>query len=158
MIAALRERVALDELNLSPEPGTDVERWAGTLDFAYRQLSAGLSGAEDGRNDWVRLAKDDDGEDHLVLTGLDRLDEPASLTALRADIDARMSIVDLPEALLEVHSWTNCLDRFTHVSGDVPSRKQDMITSIAAVLVSQAMNVGMRPMANPPSPWTGCIG
>jgi hypothetical protein len=58
-----------------------------------------------------------------------------------------MPIVDLPEALLEVHSWTGCLDHFTHVSGDVSSRKQDMTTSIAAVLVSQAMNVGMRPMA-----------
>ncbi|MEU4232856.1 Tn3 family transposase [Nonomuraea sp. NPDC026600] len=136
-----------DELNLSPQPGTDVERWAGTLDFAYRQLAAGLSGAEDGRNDWVRLAKDEGGKDHLVLTGLDRLDEPASLTTLRTDIDARIPIVDLPEALLEVHSWTGCLDHFTHVSEEAPSRKQDMITSIAAVLVSQAMNVGMRPMA-----------
>jgi hypothetical protein len=136
-----------DELNLSPQPGTDVERWAATLDFAYRQLAAGLSGEDDGRNDWVRLAKDEGGKDRLVLTGLDRLDEPASLTKLRDDIDARMPIVDLPEALLEVHSWTGCLDHFTHVSGDAPSRKQDMITSIAAVLVSQAMNVGMRPMA-----------
>ncbi|MFI5898312.1 DUF4158 domain-containing protein [Actinoplanes sp. NPDC051513] len=136
-----------DELNLSPQPGANVERWAATLDFAYRQLAAGLSGEEEGRNDWVRLAKNEDGKDHLVLTGLDRLDEPASLTALRAGIDARMPIVDLPDALLEVHSWTGCLDHFTHVSGDTPSRKQDMITSIAAVLVSQAMNVGMRPMA-----------
>ncbi|TDD24726.1 hypothetical protein E1294_04570 [Nonomuraea diastatica] len=77
------------------------------------------------------MAKDDDGKDHLVLTGLDRLDEPASLTALRAGIDARMPIVDLPEALLEVHSWTGCLDHFTHVSTDAPSRKQDMITSMS---------------------------
>jgi hypothetical protein len=54
--------------------------------------------------------------------------------------------VDLPEALLEVHSWTGCLDHFTHVSGDVPSRKEDMIKSVAAVLVAQSMNVGMGPM------------
>ncbi|MFI6791639.1 Tn3 family transposase [Nonomuraea sp. NPDC050383] len=46
-----------------------------------------------------------------------------------------------------MHSWTGCLDPFAHVSGDVPSRRQDMITSVAAVLVGQAMNVGMRPMA-----------
>lgn len=28
-----------DELNLSPQPGTDVERWAATLDFAYRHAT-----------------------------------------------------------------------------------------------------------------------
>ncbi|MGN9846730.1 hypothetical protein ACTMTI_52395 [Nonomuraea sp. H19] len=31
------------------------------------------------------------------------------------------------------------------MSDDAPSRREDMIKSIAAVLVAQAMNVGMRP-------------
>ncbi|WTD54845.1 Tn3 family transposase [Streptosporangium sp. NBC_01639] len=135
-----------EELGLSPDPEHDVQRWATTLDHAYKQLAAGLSGDEDGQNELVRLERDESGKDRLVLTGLERLDEPASLTALRADVDARIPVVDLPEALLEVHAWTSCLDHFTHVSGDAPSRKEDMITSIAAVLVAQSMNVGMRPM------------
>lgn len=141
-----------DELGLSPEPGIDVERWAHTLDLSYRQLAAGLSGGDDGHNDWVRLGKDDSGKDRLILTGLERLDEPASLAALRADVNSRIPIVDLPEALLEVHSWTGCLDHFTHVSGDVPSRKEDMIKSVAAVLVAQSMNVGMGPMVQDGEP------
>lgn len=136
------------DLSLSPQPGVDVKRWASTLDFAYKQLAAGLSGDDDVRNDWVRIETDSTGKDRLVLTGLEKLDEPASLTALRADVDARIPVVDLSEAVLEVHSWTGCLDQFTHVSGDVPSRKEDMITSIAAVLVAQSMNVGMRPMVS----------
>lgn len=80
-----------------------------------------------------------------MLTGLDRLDEPDSLIELRDDVDSRIPIVDLPEALLEVHSWTGCLDHFTHVS-DTTSRKEDMVISIAAALCGSAMNVGMRPM------------
>ncbi|WP_326640333.1 Tn3 family transposase [Streptosporangium sp. NBC_01755] len=92
-----------------------------------------------------------DGKDHLALTGLDKLDEPASLTALRADVDARIPAVDLPEALLEVHSWTGCLEHFVHLS-HAPSRKDDMTTSIAAVLVAQAMNVGMGPMVSDGDP------
>ncbi|MEV0757961.1 DUF4158 domain-containing protein [Streptosporangium sp. NPDC050280] len=95
-----------EELGLSPDPEHDVQRWATTLDHAYKQLAAGLSGDEDGQNKWVRLERDESGKDRLVLTGLERLDEPASLTALRADIDARIPVVDLPEALLEVHAWT----------------------------------------------------
>jgi TnpA family transposase len=127
------------DLGLSPEPGVDLGRWAARLDTAYRQLADGLAD-----NPSVRI-EDRDGRDHLVLTGLDRLGEPDSLTGLRADVDARIPIVDLPEALLEVHSWTGCLDHFTHVS-DTTSRKQDMTISVAAALTASAMNVGMRPM------------
>ncbi|MER5326009.1 hypothetical protein [Streptosporangium roseum] len=99
--------IICEELGLSPDPEHDVQRWATALDHAYKQLVAGLSGDEDGQNDWVRLKKDEGGKDRLVLTGLDRLDEPATLTALRADVDARIPVVDLPEALLEVHAWTS---------------------------------------------------
>ncbi|WP_431918858.1 Tn3 family transposase [Nonomuraea jabiensis] len=63
-----------------------------------------------------------------------------------------MPVVDLPEVLLEVHSWTGCLDAFTHMSGEAPSRREDMVKSIAAVLVAQAMNVGMRPMVSEHEP------
>jgi hypothetical protein len=124
------------ELDLSPEPGTDVDRWAARLDAAYRQLAEGLAD-----NPSVRIEQRD-GRDHLVLTGLDKLDEPPSLQQLRDDVDARLPVVQLPEVLLEAHAWTGCLDEFTHVS-EATSRAGDLITSLAAVLVSQAMNVGM---------------
>lgn len=127
------------DLGLSPNPGVDLDRWAARLDTCYRQLAGGLAD-----NPSVRI-EDRDGKDHLVLTGLDKLDEPESLQELRDDVDSRIPVVDLPEALLEVHSWTGCLDEFTHVS-DAPSRKDDMIISVAAALTASAMNVGMPPM------------
>jgi TnpA family transposase len=52
----------------------------------------------------------------------------------------------VPEVLLEVHAWTGCLDEFTHVS-EATSRTSDLITSLAAVLVGQAMNVGIPAVA-----------
>jgi len=128
------------ELDLSPEPGADVDRWAARLDGAYRQLAEGLAD-----NPSVRIEQRD-GKDHLILTGLDKLDEPPSLEALRDDVDARLPVVQLPEVLLEVHAWTGCLDEFTHVS-EATSRSRDLITSLAAVLVGQAMNVGMAAVA-----------
>ncbi|MDP9842184.1 hypothetical protein J2853_001395 [Streptosporangium lutulentum] len=82
-----------------------MKRWASSLNFAYKQLAAGLSG-DDVRNDWVRIETDSTGKDRLVLTGLEKLDEPASLTALRADVDARIPVVDLSEAVLEVRGPT----------------------------------------------------
>jgi len=65
------------DLGLSPEPGVDLDRWAARLDTACRQLADGLAD-----NPSVRI-EDRDGRDHLVLTGLDRLGEPGSLTELR---------------------------------------------------------------------------
>lgn len=130
------------DLGLSHEPGADIDRWAHMLDGAYRQLAAGMEA-----NPSLRVEQRE-GRDHLVLSGLDKLDDPPSLTALREDVAARIPVVDFTEVLLEVHSWTGCLDRFTHVGGDVPSRKEDMLTSIAAVLCAQAMNTGMRPMVS----------
>jgi TnpA family transposase len=133
------------DLDLHPEPGVDVARWAARLDGAYRQLADGLAD-----NPAVRIEQRD-GKDHLVLTGLDRLDEPASLQQLRAAVEARMPVVELPEALLEVHAWTGCLNEFTHVS-EAPSRATDLTTSLAAVLVGQAMNVGMPPLVQDGNP------
>ncbi|MGH3833795.1 MAG: Tn3 family transposase [Pseudonocardiaceae bacterium] len=139
-----REPICRD-LGLSPEPGPDIDIWAARLDACYRQLADGLA-----ENPSVRIEVRD-GRDHLVLTGLDKLDEPDSLTALRADVDARIPTLDLPEAILEVHSWTGFLDHFTHVS-DTPTRTPDMTTSVAAVLAAQAMNVGMGPMVHDGNP------
>ena len=42
----------------------------------------------------------------LVQSALDKLEEPASLVALKAAIAARLPRVDLPELLLEMHART----------------------------------------------------
>ena len=39
------------------------------------------------------------GKDRLTLTGLDKLDEPPSLIALREQVDALLPRIDLTDAL-----------------------------------------------------------
>jgi TnpA family transposase len=73
------------------------------------------------------------------------LPEPPSL-ALLSNLVARMlPRVDLPELLLEVHGWTGCLDEFTHISG-AGARIEDLPLSVAALLVAEACNIGLRPV------------
>lgn len=132
---------ACEDLALSPTPGHDARAWADRLDGAYRTLADGLAA-----NPAVRIEQRD-GHDHLVLTGLDKLEVPESVDWLDNEVAARMPSVDLPEMVLEVHGWTPFLDDFTNVSGE-PSRADDLTTSIAAVLCSESTNVGMAPVVN----------
>ncbi len=69
---------------------------AERLDAAYLATAARLPG-----NASVRIETAADGSTTLSLSAPDRLDEPASLVALRAAVVARMPRVDLPEILLE---------------------------------------------------------
>ncbi|GGV55309.1 hypothetical protein GCM10010245_87570 [Streptomyces spectabilis] len=83
------------------------------------------------------------GRDRIILTGLDRLDEPASLVELNKEIEAR----NLPEIVLEVNSWVPYLSDFAHVS-EANSRMDDLELSVAAVLTSEATNVGIEPIVH----------
>lgn len=85
------------------------------------------------------------GKAKLALSPLDALEVPESLTRLRAQVADMLPRVDLPEILLEVHSWTGFLDAYTHISGSGP-RMSDLPVSVAAVLISQACNVGLTPV------------
>ena len=76
------------------------------------------------------------GDYHLVLTGLDRLEEPPSLVALRQAVSDRLPQVDLPELLLEIDARTGFADAFTHAS-EADARAGELRTSVCAVLVSR---------------------
>src|SRR5262249_12638227 len=69
-----------------------------------------------------------DGKDDLVVTPLDKLNEPDSLVKLREAVNARLPRVDLPEVLLEIAARTDFTAKFTHVS-ERESRMQDLPTS-----------------------------
>jgi len=58
---------------------------------------------------------------------------------------------DLPDVLLEVHRRTGFLDAFTHVSERAASRS-DLPTSLCAVLIATACNVGFAPLLTPDTP------
>jgi hypothetical protein len=91
-----------------------------------------------------------DGVD-LSLEPLDKVEEPPSLIALRAAVDARMPWLDLPELVLEVHARTGFAERFTHAS-EGGARATDVATSICAVLIADATNTGFEPLIRPDNP------
>ena len=85
------------------------------------------------------------GQDELVLTALDKLEEPASLVQLREAVNARLPRVDLPDILVEIAARTDFVSKFTHVS-ERASRVGDFAVSICAVLIAEACNIGLEPL------------
>jgi hypothetical protein len=71
---AVRARVC-EELDLDLEPDRILAQWTSRLDAAHREFADGLAA-----NPAVRIEQQN-GCDRIILTGLDRLDEPASLSS-----------------------------------------------------------------------------
>jgi hypothetical protein len=117
------------------------------LDAAWRQMAERLDEAgADAKVEVVVPA--DGGRPRLSVDKLGALDEPASLTWLRETTAAMLPPIDLPDLLFEVHAWTGFLHAFTHVSTNT-ARMDGLLTSLVAVLVSEACNVGLTPVINP---------
>jgi len=68
------------------------------LHTAYQHTQANFAS-----NTAIRIEQKE-GQDHLVLTPLDRLEEPKSLLTLRGRVKQRLPPVDLPEVVLEMHA------------------------------------------------------
>jgi len=126
-------------LGRAETPETELALLATHLDEAYLQAADGFS-----NNAAVRIEQTA-GRDSLVLTGLDRLEEQPSLIELRDLVAALLPRLDLPELLLEVQAWTGFATQFTHLS-EGSARVQDLSTSICAVLLAEACNVGLEPL------------
>jgi TnpA family transposase len=122
-------------LGLSQSADEEIARLSARLDAAYRRVGANLP-----HNAHVRF--EPDGK--MVLSGLDKLEEPESLTDLRREVEARLPYVQLPEMLLEIHARTGFADAFTHVS-EADARAGDLATSVCAVLTAESSNTGMEP-------------
>ena len=132
--AAARPAI-LRALGRSEDARVEIGRLCEQLDAAYQRANANLPENPD-------LRFENDG---LVLSHLDRLEEPPSLTALRRDIQARLPKGDLPDILLEVCARVNLADSFTHVN-ERGARVADFQISLAAVLVAESCNIGFEPM------------
>jgi hypothetical protein len=132
-------------LGLSEQPASVLERLAKELDAAYRRTADDLP-----INEAVHIERVH-GRQELVLSGLDKLDEPPSLVALRTLVAQRLPRVELPELLLEVQAWTGFASDFTHVS-EQGARADDLPTSVCAVLLAEACNVGLAPLVRPEIP------
>ena len=132
-------------LGLQETPDQAINMLNEQLDNAYRQTVANLPD-----NAAVRI-EGEPGREALVISNLDKLDEPASLIELRQQVATRMPPVDLPEVLLEVHQWTGFADEFTHIS-EGKSRAADLPVSVCAALMAEACNTGLEPLIKPNNP------
>lgn len=127
--------------SVTPEP--ELEELARQLDLAYRAAAAGFPQTIAR----IEPRKQPSGRerDTLILTGLERVEEPESLQRLRAQVVRRLPLVDLPELLLEIQARTGFASEFTHIS-EARSRVDDLSTTICAVLIAEACNVGLTPL------------
>lgn len=126
-------------LGLNPSPVPVLVDLREELDRTYRSVLARLP-----ENPAVRF-EGPAGKEELVLSPLDKMEEPASLLALRAAVAARMPRVDLPEVLLEIAARTGFTEVFTHIS-EQSARAAGFDISVCAVLLAGACNTGIEPL------------
>ncbi|MFJ4859116.1 Tn3 family transposase [Streptomyces sp. NPDC088730] len=116
------------------------------LDAGWKQLATRLE--EAGPAAKISIEVQEDGRVKLHVDKLGALGEPKSLTWLRRRVEKMLPKIDLPDLLFEVNSWTGFLDAFVHL-GDGKTRMKDLPTSMVALLVSEACNIGLTPVVNP---------
>src|SRR3954451_25259180 len=97
-------------LGKSQNAAEEIGRLSERLDQAFRAVAGNLP-----KNASIRIELSGT-EDDLVLTGLDRIEEPASLIALRSAVTECLPRVDLPELLLEIDARSGFASAFTHAS------------------------------------------
>ena len=93
---------------------------ADDLDRAYKNTTKRWDS-----NTAVRMEND-----KLILSPLDKLEEPKSLKKLRKQVQSLLPHIDLPELVLELNRWVPFLDAFTHIS-ESNSRVNDLHISIS---------------------------
>lgn len=132
----------LASLELPDDPEQHLAERAAHLDATYREVAERLSG-----NTAVRF----DEHGRLHLKALPAEAEPPSLENLRALTSRMLPRVDLPELLLEVFAWTGADEAFTSITGG-EACLADLTTTVAALLVGEACNVGWQPVVKPGVP------
>ncbi len=125
-------------LNLTNEPHGYLQEFVNELDETYKLVAKNFDNNPFIRFDLIK------GNEELILTQLDKLDEPESLKLLRSEVKSRLPRVDLPEVLLEIARRTNFISAFTHIN-EGNARAVDLEISICAVLLAQACNTGLEP-------------
>ena len=94
----------------SPNGETEIAALATQLGQAYRRVARNFDKNPNARIE-IR-----NGKPELVVTPLDRLDQPPSLLGLKSAMKARLPKVDLSDVLMEVENRTGFAQDFTHVT------------------------------------------
>ncbi len=129
------------ELDFGPE----LKKLSEQLDASYKQATANLP-----QNTYARIEQRD-GRDHLVVSNIDKIEVPPRVTELRKRVAALLPRVDLPELLMEVQMHTGFLEEFSHIS-ESHSRVAELSTSLCAVLIAEACNIGLEPLVSNSQP------
>jgi TnpA family transposase len=132
-------------VGVSASADEELGRLSRRLDLAYRETAERVPA-----NSAVTIVSTPTGPD-LSVERLEKIEEPLSLAALRAAVDARLPRLDLPELILEMHARTGFADLFTHAS-EGGARAEDIATSVCAVLVAEATNTGFEPLVRLDAP------
>ena len=132
-------------LDRSPDAAAEIADLAARLDRAWHQVAANLPSNPD-----ARIERRND-RDELVLSPLDKIEQPPSLIALHTAIAARMPRIGLPDILLEIAARTGFADAFTHVS-ERQARVEDFATTLCGALIAQACNIGFEPIIRTDQP------
>jgi Tn3 transposase DDE domain len=146
---AVRDDV-LAGLSLDMPVAEHLAELTGGLDAAWKQMAARMAEAGPAAKVEV-VVPADGGRARLSVDKLGAVDEPESLTWLRTTTEAMLPRIDLPDLLFEVNSWTGFLEEFTHIS-EGASRMAGLATSLVALLVAEACNIGLTPVTNPHYP------
>ncbi|GLY66522.1 transposase [Amycolatopsis taiwanensis] len=134
--------MVLASLGLPEDPRDHLAERARLLHDTYRDVASRLPSN-------AAVSFDDDGRLHLKALQAEA--DPPSLINLRGLTHRMMPRVDLPEVLLEVFSWTGADEAFTSITGG-DARLSDLNVTIAALLVAEACNIGLRPVLKPGMP------
>ncbi|MFJ9181379.1 Tn3 family transposase [Streptomyces sp. NPDC102360] len=143
---AVREDV-LAGLSLEAPVEEHLAQLVRVLDAAWKQMAERLEEAGVDAKVSIEIPEGG-GRAKLNVDKLGALGVPKSLAWLRRRVEKMLPKIDLPDLLFEVHSWTGFLDAFVHL-GDGKTRMKDLTTSVVALLVSEACNIGMTPVTNP---------
>lgn len=113
------------------------------LDAAWQLMAERLE--EAGQDAKLSFEIQPNGRLKLNVDRLGAVGESKSLRWLRQTTAAMLPKIDLPDLLFEVDSWTGFLDAFVHL-GDGRTRMENLKTSLVALLVAEACNIGFTPV------------
>lgn len=137
--------VVCRSLGRSLDGSREVGQLAGLLDTTFSRVAARA-----GQNPDLRFEVSG-GKTSIVLSKLDRLEEPDSLTRLRRDVHGLIPRAGIPDILLEVMRRTDFAQAFTHLS-DRPTQVEGFEISLCAALIAQACNIGLEPLVRDSHP------
>jgi hypothetical protein len=132
-------------LNLAQLATPELDNLKQQLESAYQRTALNLPQNQGVKIETVK------GKETLTISNLDKLVESDSYLQLKEQVQTLLPHVDLPEILLEIQAKTGFMDEFTHINESF-ARVKDLSTSLCAVLLKNACNIGLTPLEIPQIP------